>query len=331
MILRRAKAIVKPILQESPLSPALFKMFAWVFQLTASSGVGSDYCLDQGFLPVPVHFYSPIPDLRDLEARRVWDARSSLGGIDFREGAQEALLAELGRAFGGECRWPLDATEDPAAFFVNNQSFSYGCAASTHGVIRRFRPAIVVEVGSGHSSRVIAGALHRNRAECGQAGRHVVIDPYPDSALGGPAFPETEVITKRVELLDPSFFEVLNRGDILFIDSGHSVRIGGDVNYLFLEVLPKLAPGVVVHVHDISMPYEYPKAYATSKTFRQFWTEQYLLQAFLCFNKEYQILLAMNWLMVDRTSLFRAAFPNYDPALHAFISSSFWMQRVSAQ
>ena len=324
----RVKGLAKWLLQDSPLATALFRAFAKVYRVTARTGKGSDLCLKEGFLPVPVHFYSPIPDIADLEARRVWEIRSPLAGIDFRERAQEALLAQLGTAYGAECRWPFDATGNPADFHLNNQSFSYGCAASAHCMIRHFKPATVMEIGSGNSSRVIAAAIGLNRAAGARAGRHVIIDPYPDEVLKGSAFPATEVIAKRVELLEPSFFDTLKAGDILFIDSGHAVRIGGDVNFLFLDVLPRLAPGVVVHVHDIAFPYEYSKAYATRESFRQFWTEQYLLQAFLCFNRAFEVLLAMNWIMVDRMDAFRDAFPNYDPALHPFFSGSFWMRRV---
>jgi hypothetical protein len=195
-------------------------------------------------------------------------------------------------------------------------------------MIRLLRPRSVIEIGSGQSSRVIAAALQRNRVDFGVPGRHIVVDPYAEGVLHGEAFPATDVVAERVELLDPSFFSALGEGDILFIDSGHTVRIGGDVNFLFLEVLPRLAPGVIVHLHDIALPFEYSKAYATNERFRQFWTEQYVLQAFLCFNREFEILLAMNWLMLERMELVRAAFPHYDPALHPFFSGSFWMRRV---
>ena len=70
----------------------------------AYSGKGSDACLKEGFLPVPVHFYSPIPDIDDLKKRRGWDGRSSLAGIDFRPVAQLDLLQEFGSRYGGECR-----------------------------------------------------------------------------------------------------------------------------------------------------------------------------------------------------------------------------------
>jgi hypothetical protein len=127
--------------------------------------------------------------------------------------------------------------------------------------------------------------------------------------------------------LEPSLFEQLKENDILFIDSSHSVKIGGDVNYLYLDILPRLQSGVIVHIHDIGIPYEYPKTYVSSETFRQLWTEQYLLQSFLCYNSEFEILLALNYLMTDHSDLFREVFSYYNPELHTFTSSSFWICR----
>lgn len=276
---------------------------------------------------MPVHYYSPVPDVDDLESRRVWDRRIPMAGIDMAEKRQLELLAELGREFGHECRWPHQRTGDPYQFCTDNTSFSYGCAASTHAMIRKHKPRRLVEVGSGWSSHVIAAALRRNAADAGHEAEYTIVDPYPAAELAGlPGL--TRLEKQRVELLDLELFRRLEHDDVLFVDSGHTVRIGGDVNFLVLDVLPSLAPGVIVHFHDIPLPYEYAKAYATTPRFRMFWTEAYLLQAFLCYNSVFQILLAMNFLMTDRAAEFRAAWPGYDPAIHRFPSHSFWLQRV---
>lgn len=290
----------------------------------ARTGVGTDRCLRLGSLPMPVHFHSPVPDLEDLERRKVWDRRSDLAGINFRPDAQVAFLLKLGKEFGRECDWPPNSTGDSYQFYTENQSFSYGCATGAYCILRHFKPRRVIEIGSGNSSLVIAKALSRNARE---EGEYIIVDPYPRSMIenGLPAL--TRLVKERVELLDVNFFARLGKDDVLFIDSGHVVRIGGDVNYLILDVLPRLAPGVIVHFHDIGLPYEYPKVYATNPKFRVFWTEAYLLQAFLCFNSEFEILLAMNYLMSERQEVFRAAFPLYDPVKHRAMSGSFWIHR----
>ena len=301
------------------LAPAVRRM--------AESGNGTDACLEQGCLPMRVHYYSPVPDIADLRARRVWNRRSPMAGIDMRERQQLALLAELGHDYGGECLWPHEPTRDDRVFYTDNAGFSYGCAAATHALIRRFKPRRIIEVGSGFSSRVIAAALRMNEKESGARADYTVADPYP----GAPMRQLAEVgriLRQRVELLEVDLFRTLEANDVLFVDSGHTVRAGGDVNFLVLDVLPVLAPGVLVHFHDIPLPYEYAEVYFTNPQFRMFWTESYLLQAFLCHNAAYEILLAMNFLMHDHGPAFRAAWPHYDPSVHRFPSHSFWIRRT---
>src|SRR5262249_56780095 len=140
--------------------------------------------VEQGGLPMRVHYSSPVPDIADLRARRVWDRRSPLAGIDMREEQQLGLLAELGRQFGNECRWPHAPSGDSSDFHTDNSSFSYGCAAATHALIRKLRPRRVIEVGSGFSSRVIAAALRGNEKNSGERAEYTVVDPYPGPALG---------------------------------------------------------------------------------------------------------------------------------------------------
>lgn len=301
----------------------------WVraFRFIARTGTGTDTCLRHGFLPLPVHFHSPVPDLKDLERRRVWEKKSEMAGIDFRPEEQVRLLRELGAAFGSECDWPAAPTGMPFAFHTENNSFSFGCAAGLHCLIRRYRPTRVLEIGSGNSSLVISAALSRNRVE-GHSAEYVIIDPFPHPVTGQGLPSLTAVKKERVEDTGIAHFRQLRENDILFIDSGHAVRTGGDVNFLFLEVLPRLASGVVVHVHDVDLPYEYPKVYFTNPSFRMFWTEAYLLQAFLCFNSQFEVLLAMKYLMTDRKDEFAKAFKHYDPGRQKAISGSFWLRRI---
>ncbi len=305
----------------------LLPLFSPIVRVMAESGFGTDACLGLGCLPVKVHYYSPVPDIGDLKSRRVWARRSDMSGISFKETNQVKLMVELGRDFGHECQWPHSATGDPTQFFTDNSGFSYGCAAATHSLLRRFKPRQVIEIGSGSSSRVIASALRANVQSGSPAAQYTVIDPFPGLELEKlPGV--TRLLKQKVEETDVALFLDLRANDVLFIDSGHTVRIGGDVNFLILDVLPVLAPGVLVHFHDIPLPYEYAEVYYTNPRFRMFWTESYLLQAFLCFNAAYDILLAMNYLMLDRLEEFRAAFACYDPAIHRYPSHSFWIRRV---
>ena len=301
-------------------------LWAKFFKTVAITGQGSDICLENGFLPMNVHYYSPIPDLFDLQKRQVWNKKSELPGIDFQIDRQIQLLLALGANYGNECNWPSSPTKNPFDFYTENNTFSYGCAASLYSIIRYYKPKRIIEIGSGNSSLIFSSALSRNQEE-GVYSQYIIIDPYPSPTIETGFSNLAKVIKERVELTAFDCFEELEANDILFIDSGHTVRTGGDVNFLFLEVLPRLAPGVIVHVHDISLPYEYPEVYFTNPSFRMFWTEAYLLQAFLAFNSEFEVMLALGYLMKDKMSDFRKAFPRYDPDIHKAISGSFWIRR----
>jgi len=99
----------------------------------------------------------------------------------------------------------------------------------------------------------------------------------------------------------------LAAGDILFIDSSHVVKTGGDVTYLFLEVPPRLRPGVIVHVHDVFLPQEFPRSWILD--LHLFWTEQYLLQAFLTYNSDFEVLFASGYMGLQHRQDMQRTFP----------------------
>ncbi len=307
----------------------LFRKLALLYgKDIAQSGKGSDRCLALGYLPVPVHFYSPLPDLEELKKRKVWAKKSSLPGINFNEKKQLALLKKLGR-FGKECVWPT-REEQEGAYYIDGNVFGYGCAASTYSMIRLFKPRRIIEIGSGFSSKVISQAVEKN-ASSGDKTRaeHIIIDPYPGEDIASRKVKYDRLIKEQVEVVDQKIFQALGNNDILFIDSSHSLKIGGDVYSLYLEILPKLNKGVIVHIHDINLPYEYPQHYALSESFRQFWTEQYMLQAFLSLNSHFEVMLGMKFIMKDHLAQFRQAFPFHKKINDRVLSGSFWIKRVS--
>lgn len=256
------------------------------------------------------HFYQPIPELRTLRPE-LWDKPSEAIGIDFREEAQLALLRELA-AYAPELDdVPWNRTGD--SYHFNNGAFGGVDAFALYGLIRHLRPRLVIEVGAGWSSLLTERALARNGE-----GSLRCIEPYPEPWLKG----SFEVIRAQVEDLGVAPFADLQANDILFIDSSHVVKIGSDVNFLFLEVLPRLAPGVVVHLHDVFLPYEMPKSWVLEQHI--FWNEQYLLQAFLMFNRAFEVLLASHFLERRHQDALKAAFPKSP----WFGGGSFWMRRV---
>ena len=134
-------------------------------------------------------------------------------------------------------------------------------------MVRHFKPRNIIEIGSGYSSLISGQAAAKNGAPA-----LICVEPFPLDFLKK-GFPGLRaLVQKKVEDVGLDFFSQLQSGDIFFIDSSHTVKIGGDVNYLFLEVLPRLNPGVIVHVHDILFPFDYRRDWVMDE-FR-FWTEQ---------------------------------------------------------
>lgn len=293
----------------------------------AATGDSTDKCLEHGFLPVPINFYQPIPDLEEMERRKVWDRVSNLRGITFEPDKYLEFFKLLAHEYAHECDWPNEPTGDPWQFHLHNGCFSYGCAASLHCLIRHNKPRRIIEIGSGNSSKVIAAAIKLNNSE-NISTSYSIIDPYSTiNSNGLPA--NVELIRKPVEMIDVEFFQSLSENDILFIDSSHVSKIGSDVNFEMLDILPLINKGVFVHFHDIPLPYEYPKHYATNPSFRMFWTEAYLLQAFLSCNSDFNIVLPVDYLQRNHADELKQIFPHSTKTDFGWVSGSFWIKRVA--
>ena len=279
-----------------------------------------------GFHVTPVHFYQPIPDTESLP-KTLWDRPSELPGIDMNDSVQLDLLTKHFPRFRSEYeRIPIQPTGERGSFHLANRLFGGTDALVAYCMVRQFQPQLIIEIGSGLSSVLLAQAAARN-----DGSDLICIEPFPREFVrkGFPGL--RSLIEKKVQDMDLEFFSQLESSDLLFIDSSHAVKIGGDVNYLFLEVLPRLKPGVIVHVHDIFLPFEYRRDWVMDE-FR-FWSEQYLLQAFLTFNSEFEVLMANRYLAHRYLDDLKAAFPSLEE-LQATVSNSvrwgggsFWMRR----
>lgn len=303
------------------------KSIAKLISTMARSGAGTEECLKQGSLPVPVDFYYPVPDIKDLDKRKVWNKKSNLSGIEFNETFQLEFLESIGKEFSSECNWPY-FSKDATKFHLDNSiPFSFGCAAYTHSIIRKYKPEKIIEFGSGNSSKVISSAIQKNKIDSNFSCNYTIIDPFPSELIKNNKLKNiTKLYEEKAENMSISLFKKLKKNDILFIDSSHMVRTGSDVNYAILDILPILSKGVIIHFHDIPMPFEYNKIYFTNPNFRVFWTESYLLQAYLINNKNVEILSALKFLMTEKKDFFSKAFNNYDPIKHSLISESFWIR-----
>jgi predicted O-methyltransferase YrrM len=265
---------------------------------------------------------SPVPDTRLLADGR-WRERSAMVGVDLRSEAQLTVLRELSSAWRAEySTFPLLPSDAVRVPHLLNGGFGPVDAELLYAVVRQYRPRRVIEVGAGYSTRFIAAALERNAGD-GVVAESLTIDP-----AGGDTARQvagvTRHIAERVESLPLSTFAELSAGDILFIDSPHVVTTGGAVLYLMLEVVPRVAPGVLIHVHDVFLPDAYPATWVTQQL--RFYTEQYLLQAFLAFNGSYEVLLMANYLHTTHPDALTSAIPSYDRTRDA--PGSFWMRRT---
>ena len=269
-----------------------------------------------GFHVTPVHFYQPIPDTQSLP-ETLWNRPSKLVGVHMNDAVQLDLLRDRFPKFRDEYEgFPTKPTGEPGRFYLNNHLFEDIDALVAYCMVRHFKPRLIIEVGSGFSSLLLGEAATRNKHSA-----LVCIEPFPREFLRE-GFPGLQsLMEKQIQDIDLDFFSQLQSGDILFIDSSHTIKIGGDVNYLFLEVLPRLKPGVIVHVHDIFLPFDYRRDWVM-KEFR-FWTEQYLLQAFLIFNSEFEVLMANGYLNHYHRAQLKATFPS----LSSWGGGSFWMRR----
>jgi predicted O-methyltransferase YrrM len=256
------------------------------------------------FFP-PGHFYSPLPSRAEVAEAF---ARGGFGppfpGIDLNEAGQ---LARLERFAGWYPEQPFPEHATPGRrFHLDNPSYGHFDALMLYSMLREAQPRRVIEVGSGFSS---AAMLDLNEHVFGGAVQFTFIDP--DMKRLRPLLrPDDErratLIEQRVQEVPLAIFAGLGANDVLFIDSSHVSKIGSDVNRLYFEVLPALAPGVLIHIHDVAGNLEYPKEWYDEG---RAWNEQYLLRAFLMHNPAYRIELFTGWLFNTRHDWFRAHMP----------------------
>lgn len=278
----------------------------------------------KGFHVTPVEYEEPIPYVASLKDN-LWQKRSKLVGIDINEKGQFELLSLFSSRFKEEYeRLPRDRTSVPFQYYINNGYFECVDGQILYCMIRNFKPKRIFEIGSGNSTYLSAQALLMNKKENNQECELVAIDPYPNDVLcnGFPGL--SKLIAQKVQDINLSEFNKLEENDILFIDSSHVLKIGSDVQYEFLEILPRLKKGVIVHFHDIFLPAEYPRNWVL-ESFR-FLNEQYLLQAFLAFNVNFQVLWAGSYMHLTYPEKLEEAFSAYRQ--NKGIPGSFWIRRI---
>ena len=267
--------------------------FAQLFRLFAGS---KEHANRRGVAPgfAPGDPRSPVVDPAEVAQRLRVDRRvppDRLAGLDLSEEVFLATFDRL-RPFVGAVRFAAKAGGTTRYHFENGM-YPLGDAIALAAFMGLSRPRRIVEIGSGLSTAAMLDAIDRHGLDT----RITCIEPYPDrlrAQLRPGDERRVEIFEAKVQETDPGLCEALEAGDILFIDSTHVMKTGSDVCFELFELLPRLAPGVLVHVHDIHYPFEYPETWILER--RYSWNEVYALRAFLSYNRRFRVIYMTSWL-----------------------------------
>lgn len=273
--------------------------------------------LHVGIFPIKNNYYEPMFDSSSLRYP-LSDVRN-LPGINWNEDEQIEILSSF--SFIDDLKKIPLSKKDDLTFYINNSSYGPGDAEYWYNMIRQKKPSIIIEIGSGNSTLMAMKALEDNKRESpGYQCEYICIDPYGKWWLEKL---DVTIYRKGIEEVENSFFQKLGENDILFIDSSHMIRPQGDVLFEYLEILPTLKQGVIVHIHDIFSPRDYLEDWIRNKVV--FWNEQYLLEAFLTLNPDWKIIGALNYLHNDHFDKLKAVCPFLLPET---TPGAFYIQRV---
>ncbi len=274
--------------------------------------------LKAGIFPIRNHYYEPLIDYQLISDESL--TQRKLENIPWNEKQQIDLLSNF--IFTEELSlFPFEKTKKDGEFFYKNGNYEFGDADIWYSLIRYFKPRRIVEVGSGYSTLIAVAAIKNNKDEDATYDCNITcIEPYEMPWLEKTG---AIIIRKKVEDIESSIFEELQSGDVLFIDSSHMIRPQGDVLKIYLDILPKIKPGVIVHIHDIFSPRDYPAKWLKDEM--RFWNEQYLVEAILSSGNAWEVLLANNLLKNNYFDNFKKCCPyiskDHEPG-------SFYIRRV---
>jgi Methyltransferase domain len=326
MIKKKLRKFFKPVF---PLLDVLFSPFTLLASLllffirkmrVVNMPVSKWIFKKVGVFPITNHYYEPLFDDRHL--KHPLDRDRDLPGINWNDGEQLNLLEKF--QFQTELAdIPYEKERAGSSFYYDNPSFRPGDAEYLYCMIRHFKPARIIEIGSGYSTLMTKKAISINQLQNpANTTEHICIEPYEMPWLEKTG---ARVIRELVEDMKPDTFKVLGENDMLFIDSSHMVRPQGDVLYEFLEILPVLQKGVIIHVHDIYSPKDYPAKLIVDDV--MFWNEQYILEAFLSCNHDFEIIGALNYLKSHYEKEMHAKLPVLEK-MPDQVPGSFWIRKI---
>jgi predicted O-methyltransferase YrrM len=241
-----------------------------------------------GIFPLRNHYYEPLFNFKQLKKKLYKDR--NLPGINFNLNQQLNNLSSL--VYTNELiDLNLKKNSTNFNFNIKNGFFEHGDAEIYYQLIRHIKPKNILEIGSGHSTLIALEAIKKNKNIDKINTKINCVEPYENTWLDN--F-NIKIIRKKIEDLNTNYYLSLKSGDILFIDSSHMIRPQGDVLKIFFEIIPKLKKGVIIHIHDIFTPKDYPEKWLINE--HRFWNEQYLVEALMMNKNRYEIYLMLNYL-----------------------------------
>jgi hypothetical protein len=268
-----------------------------------------------GFSLLGDHFYEPAPNLRLIREKYSDQPRRLPGFLLSPVLAEKA--EEVVRPYIAE----YIASPAYQTYGRKNWFYTGWDAAYYYCLIRWRKPHTITEVGRGMSTQIACVALERNAAE-GSPGTIVSIDPYDRECQTSKTM---RLVTTELQLISSAERAELVKADILFVDSSHVVKWGSDVLELFQSWIPDVAPNTLVHIHDIFSPFDYPESWLVEQ--KRFWNEQYLFEAFIAFNRQFQIECPVH--LLARTGAFdQIADRNHVPELSGATGAAMWLKKI---
>ena len=255
---------------------------------------------------VPGSYQSPVAnpaELRDY-VRRLAGAGPELPGIAVDRAAMIATWETL-LPFMTACPFQESATSG-YHYYWQNPYYGYGDALVMHAMLRAHPPKRYIEIGSGFSSACAIDTIdHFLGGEC----ELTFIEPHADRLLGvlGARASRARILNVPVQAVALETFDELEADDVLFIDSSHVFRTGSDVCFELFEILPRLAPGVRVHIHDIAWPFDYPEEWILQQN--RSYNEAYAVRAFLFDNPHWRIAFFNDYFVKFEGPRVRQTFP----------------------
>ncbi len=272
----------------------------------------------------PGHFYSPVVNLDEIEKRKdlIWAEKKSLTGIDLNDEVQHDFFRSLVE-YSKIIPFSSTPTPDKFRYYYDNKTYEYSDGYTLFTALMKFRPKRVIEIGSGFSSSLM---LDTNDLFLNHSIQFTFIEPNPEISLKKllrkEDYERADVRKTFIQDVDLKLFETLEENDILFIDNSHVSKTGSDVNFLMTEVIPTLKKGVLIHIHDIFYPFEYPKEWLFD--LRLNWNEIYTVHNFLLFNESFEIVFFSDYIQQKM----RLAFDGVVSQFFKGRSGSLWIRKV---